>query len=556
MTSKAGYFKPAIPGKTFRVPRDFCLCRDPRTGSLKRTTRTVDVVIDNTGEYFNDPLVNLNPNYKGKRHRLPGRKGDIVGAFVGPCNCPEGYKPQKKRKSKGPKRGVSTSMSRYRERNTNLQQVGSIPAGAKLGVFKVFQNNQLSSSQNVNTTGSLPGHITAERCWDSTNSGPPYRSGGPFGLVKIEVPGGGRYHLSQRSNQFSPGFWWQYDGDFIDNGDWASDTVGNYTSLQVPAITGFDTLAWDKTKPRVEKANLAQFVYELRDLPGQLKTSMDSFVSFYRFVNGRGDPRSLLQPKVVAENFLNHEFGWVPFMSDYIKFLDVWQNSTSFITDLVANNGRWQRRRASLESSSTERLVQRMYYPAVEPFGSNIQGLCDTISVDGIPCKGYCDIREVVETKTWACGRFTFYRPEFDMDLEYGNSYLVYLQRIASLYGLRLTPTLLWKITPWTWTVDWFTHFGDYIKRLDDFTVDGIVSRGLYIMRTTQRKVFKISTIFFNGGKRTIVWQRSFQTKARKVADSPYGFDLTWSNLSARQYAILGAIGLTRSNSGFISRGA
>jgi hypothetical protein len=503
--------------------------------------------------------------------------GTIFGAFVGKCPC--SHQPRSsKRKNRGHKKlSFSSAYSRYRERNLNLDRVGSIPPGAKLGLFKIFQNNQVSSSQQLNTTGAIGGSIEAERCWDSLNPYP-YVSGGPLALTKIRVPGPGAYSMSAKSVS-APGNWWQYDGKVVDNGDWGPDTLGSYSMNAPPVITGFDTAAWDKTKPRVAQANMGQFIYELRDLPGQLKTSMDSIISVWR---GLGLPSrfssnlnshgwsvpgyytsidSVVNSKTLADNFLNHCFGWVPFLSDYFKFLDVFSRAHELVSDITRNNGQWQKRRAVLQSDSTERLVTRLYYPGIEPWGFQIQGLCDTRPVDGIPCKGFTDIYEVVTTDIWSKGEFTFYRPEFDMNLpenqpENLSSYLAAIQRLMTLYGVRISPGLLYAITPWSWTVDWFTGFGNYVRRLDDFTNDGIVSRGLYIMRHMKRKVVKSSTIFLSGGQRTFTWERTLEHKSRKVADSPYGFDLTWNNLSLRQYAILGAIGITRSNSGFVSRGA
>jgi len=40
------------------------------------------------------------------------------------------------------------------------------------------------------------------------------------------------------------------------------------------------------------------------------------------------------------------------------------------------------------------------------------------------------------------------------------------------------------------------------------------------------------------------------------VADGPYGFNVPWNTITPRQWAILGAIGISRTSSGFISRGA
>jgi hypothetical protein len=539
MSFRPGFFKPAL-GRTFRVPKDYIRCT--RNGITKVVHREVSVVTDNVGR--------------------------TIGAFVGDATCPFASRSKtKKRKSK--KHQSGGGFSRYRQKNTDLQRVGTLPAGAKLGVFKTFSNNQVSSSQDVNTTGSVAGSIDFQRCWDSSNR-PPFNTSGPFGLIKVKIPGSGRFSVAAKSSLFAPGNWWQYDGVIVDDGNWTSDSIGNYLASGVPAVVGYDTLAWDKLKPHVEKANVAQFVYELRDMPGMVSTTKNtsqSFASLWRdlrdFRFGASRERSIrlhrdleasMSPTVVADNFLNHAFGWVPFLSDVGKIVSTYSNQSQLISEMTRDNGTWKRRRAVLKSEENTRLLHREYYPGIQPWGFNIQGCCDTRVVDGVPCKGYFDLYETIKETVWSTGWFTYYRPEFDMNLS--DDYIGAIQRLLTLYGVRITPTLLYKITPWTWLVDWFTEFGKYINRLDDFVVDGIVSRNLCIMRTTERSVTKQSNVFFSSGARTFTWRRSQEIKSRKVADSPYGFDLTWNNLSLRQAAILGAIGISRTNSGFISRGA
>lgn len=567
MSRRPGYFK-AVRGKTFSVPSDTVLCSSHSPSSKPlRVKREVYVI---RGERSSG-LDNLN---------LKNQRGSIIGVFVEGSGCPDEFVPRKRKKTKRRKTAkFSSSFSRYRERNPNFERFGNIPAGAKLGVFKIFQNGQLSSSTQVNTTGSIGGSATIERCWDSLNTGPPYKSGGPLALWKTKIPGAGRVSMGLiKGTEFTPGNWWQYQGDFVDNSDWGPDLVGNYLPAGIPALTGMDTLAWNKTKPRLVQANVAQFVYELRDMPRMLKTSIDDIYSVSRQfgfdfsrdpLSGRfkfadagrySELDAVLQPRRLADSFLNHNFGWVPFVSDLVKMYDTWQNTHQLVTDITRNNGMWQRRRASLQNEATYKVIHKAYYPGMEPWGFNIQGLCSDRVIDGISCKGYFEVHEITEVKTWAEGEFTFYRPEFDMNLPQNSdgysSYIGALQRLATLYGVRISPSLVYKVTPWTWLVDWFTNFGQFVEKLDDFAVDGIVSRGLYIMRHTRRTVRKISQIFFSSGPRTFISERTLEMKQRKVADSPYGFDQTWNNLSLRQLAILGAIGISQSPSGFISRGA
>lgn len=560
MADKPGYIK-LLLGKRSKIPRDFVTCHG------RRIRRSVFVIRQSVDRRF-------------------GRNRDVPYgiAFVAPVKCPDSLRTHKRGgKKRGARHDVTyTVYGRYRERNPGFERFGDIKPGTKLGVFKTYQNSSVSSTTNLLTTGASIGSISSERSWDQKHPGPPYRSVGPFALIKTDVSGAGRGSFGTiRSKLFAPGNWWEYTGEYVDNGDWLTDSVSNYLSTGAPAIVGYDTLAWDKLKPRVSKSGLAQFFYELRDLPGMLKTSASRFSRIWESISpprlgvtivnraGAGDAivrvrrgrdtsffSAVMDPRHAADDFLNHNFGWVPFISDLGNMYDAYMRSHELISEIARTNGAWVRKRAVLKSETTQRHIGRQYTAGIEPFGFQLQGLCDDMVVDGITCKAYFDITEVVETKVWATGLFKFYRPEFDMNLEYSDSYVGALQRLLTLYGLRISPSVIYKVTPWSWLVDWFSNFGRFIERADDFTVDGIVSKQLCIMAQTKRNVYKTSVINFSSGQRILTWQRQWSSKVRKVADSPYGFDQTWNNLSLRQWAILGAIGISRSNSGFISRGA
>jgi hypothetical protein len=113
--------------------------------------------------------------------------------------------------------------------------------------------------------------------------------------------------------------------------------------------------------------------------------------------------------------------------------------------------------------------------------------------------------------------------------------------------GLRVSPSNIYKAIPWTWCIDWMTHFGDNITAIDDMLLDQIAYKYLYLMHhhletTTLKQYLPLKT----GGNITLEWTRVNECKQRAVGLSPYGFDLSWSNLTPRQLAILAAIGLTR----------
>jgi hypothetical protein len=348
----------------------------------------------------------------------------------------------------------------------------------------------------------------------------------------------------------------EYNGIVADDGTWTNDSTSQYLFQGIPSLTGYDTKAWDYLKPKVTRASLAQFIYELKDLPGQLETTANLFADTWRAYGGSRST-ILMHPNLVAENFLNHEFGWAPFIGDLIQLGKLFWWSNEYIAQTIKDNNTWMRRTRVLEETETIGEIFKGPGSATMPSSSDFRlaGALRDFSFNGFTTKGSCTITEHKTVRVWATGSFKYYRPEFDLTREDAQSAWGAMQRRLTLYGLRINPTVLWKITPWSWAVDWFTQVGKFIEHHDEFITDGIVSRYLYIMKSIKRYVTKTSVLNAWSGPRTYQWVRTLETKQRKVADSPYGFDLTWDNLSARQYAILGAIGITRNNLGFISRG-
>lgn len=456
------------------------------------------------------------------------------------------------------------SYSRYRELPLSGYE-RTIRAGVTvLGTFKRRINNVVDTTQVQKATGDRFEELQLVRTWDQVNPGPPYNAGGPFRSVAYRVPsselkGGGKYVSSQFLG-LQPRSDWEYIGKFSCGQNWATDVLSTYVDSgwsSFSSLSGFHSKAWDSLKPKVSTAGLAQFVYELRDLPGQLKTSSHLFSDLWKEFYGRKH-RDIITPHRAADNFLNHHFGWVPFISDLVKLYEAYSLSEQIIIQSIKNNGRWMKRSRVLENVDSLTPLLRLYGSDTEPSDGTfpMAQMVGSMTVDGIPCKGLTDIHLHDSHRVWAVGSFKYYRPEFDDSLEDFSSLTTTIQRTLTRYGARINPVVLYKITPWTWLIDWFTKFGDFVERLNDFVDDGIVSRYLYVMKQSDRTVIKTCMINFSGsGPLTLRWERKLSTKQREVADSPYGFNVPWSGLSAKQLAILAAVGFTNLGSGFIARG-
>jgi hypothetical protein len=446
---------------------------------------------------------------------------------------------------------------RFRERKT--PQRIALPQGTLMGKQQRFSSTgQLKGSTNLVTQSSGLAGLTIERMWDENHQiRKEYREGGPLFYSKVLLPFQTQ-HIGKISTQgFSvPGLgtdYLEYNG-FFANPIWTGDTMtmnqylamGNAPSFDptlVPDPLVWSTIAFDRLRPQIPKGGLAQAIIELREAPSMFKQTFKSAKDLLLSLGGNRDS-PVIRPKRIASDYLNHQFGWVPFISDYNKFIDVVVNSKRYIDQLIRDNGLWVRRRRTLfEQTTSTRIALNTFSALCEP---NITDLCKPIVVEGNQTSGtYAEIYREDFTKAWAVGSFKYYRQIFDKEIPGFDSSINNVQQLLALHGAEVNPALLYKITPWTWLIDWFTGLGSIIDRANSIATDGIVCNYLYIMQKTVRKLRLNSNFNTYQGLRVVPWERLIWTKQRVEATGPYGFTPP-SSLSAKQLSILGALGIDR----------
>lgn len=395
-------------------------------------------------------------------------------------------------------------------------------------------------------------NAVAESCFDQIHAGPPYRTGGPFTKIRIEFPPTQVLGIGVRDSgtvtrsiwgvgtgpiRYSGGFTNpNFQGDVVSYADLAS-LLGAASPL-IPSLSGWSPLAFAKTRPALEKAGLAVAVAEARDIPRMMRTTSGIFHDLWK-ASGGSPAAKFLAPKGAADHFLNHQFGWVPFISDMSKFIQTYQNAAAIKSRLTNENNRWITRRATLLNSFQETKLAGDFGMRVEPAGDHVN-----ILLDSPPS---WEVWERKASLITTSGSFKYYRPEFDDSLPDYGSVMNTIQRQLTMYGARLSPSNIYKAVPWSWAIDWFTDFGSVIDRATDWGLDGIVSKYLFLMRHDYREVVLKQVLpFKTGGSVTLEFSRVTDVKIRRESDSPYGFGLTWNSLTPRQLAILAALGVSR----------
>jgi hypothetical protein len=319
-------------------------------------------------------------------------------------------------------------------------------------------------------------------------------------------------------------------------------------------MSGDHTLAWDKTKPKIEDGGLFVAVAELKDIPRMFQTSLRGFKGAWdmssRLFNQNGNLTGMslrqirMAPKKAADHFINHNFGWIPFVNDVASFLSNLRDFREKIGRLSKENGQWIRRRSVIRNVFIDEVIPGWSGTGIH----NVWPLNTSPANDtwvGTPIWEY---RRKFEWHVDAVGAFRYYIPYFDVTSpEWGG--LGVLKRQLTIHGARINPYHVYQAVPWTWLIDWLGPVGHDLKALQDSHSDNLVAKYLFLTSHLVETIIFKQFVPFNaasGGPKTLVWTRKRVVKQREKVDSPFGFGLTWDQLSPKQLAILAALGILR----------
>jgi hypothetical protein len=294
------------------------------------------------------------------------------------------------------------------------------------------------------------------------------------------------------------------------------------------SILGYGTTAVARCIPTNPVAGLANFLGELRrdGLPKRPGESMRK-----EFERGQ-------TLKGLSSEYLNYQFAIAPFLNDVRSFATVVKDHDKILKQYLRDSGKDIRRSYSfpVESTITNSVISPSYYPQ----GGNLPASWFN--------PGVLTLQTVTTVERWFSGRFCYLLTFGDSQME---QLKLYEQKANKLLGVRLTPELVWNLTPWTWAADWFANAGDVFHNVSAFSRDGLVMRHGYVMeRKTITKTYTLSGYSVKSGTTgacpPLTLNITQQRKVRRKA-SPYGFGVKDVDLSPRQIAILAALGINRS---------
>jgi hypothetical protein len=291
---------------------------------------------------------------------------------------------------------------------------------------------------------------------------------------------------------------------------------------------------WNKFKPGKPGVSLGQALVELRNIPTVPKLLLRGLGSWKTL------PAELRQRhygyKQLGGDYLNAQFGWVPFLRDLAGLASVQSYVARRLAQLKRDNGQAVRREGNVWSDNdvtvTESSVYHPTYPYVHPFYHTQAG----------NTHGRRILTKSTQQRTWFCAKFRYYIP--DIDTDQGR-----MRATARLLGIVPSPDLLWEVLPWSWLIDWFANVGDVMSNLSENAAENLVAEYAYVMsewKLTQTVNESINILSSNGVTPISCESETVQHVKRRSSASPYGFGLNPASLSGKQGLILSALGISR----------
>nr|URG15665.1 MAG: maturation protein [Leviviridae sp.] len=245
----------------------------------------------------------------------------------------------------------------------------------------------------------------------------------------------------------------------------------------------------------------------------------------------------------LGSEYLNVEFGWKPLLNDIVSVLHALTDASATISAFSAGSGqvtRRQRKLPPLEDTTSSDVSSNRWGLHGPLLGSSEMNRLATRSQSG-------SISTIKSSETYSfSGAFTYYVD--DSSTVFGRL-REYEQKANHLLGLRLTPELLWNAMPWTWLVDWVFDINNAIGVASKFQNDGLVMKYGYLMKHTLREVTYSCVVnarikgVLTPTRVSTTW---FYDQKERVRATPFGFGVDLNRLNPRQWAILGALGLSQ----------
>jgi hypothetical protein len=348
-----------------------------------------------------------------------------------------------------------------------------------------------------------------------------YHEGGPFRTTDF------RYAIPQRNVTLKGGLGTVYKGPIFTAPDIVSSTsaaMNSFRSFDSSDLDPDGATAIALCSPTNSNANVGTALGEILD-DGILKSL--PLVPTWR-------NRTKLA-KAAGSEYLSAVFGWLPLVKEITNVGDSVRHSRTLIEHHQKGAGSNTRREFEFpieKSVSVSTFLRR----ASTPLGLGSQFDSGTTPT----------VTKTVETviRKWFVGSFTY--PGLS-----GGDALDKVQGAAAqadkLFGITLTPDIVWELTPWSWAIDWFSNAGMVVHNFSEMASHGLVMKYGYIMEeksvTSTYSMDRSGLVGTNGPPPP---SQTIQVSKLRHEANPFGFGLSWEGLSPSQLLITAALGITR----------
>ncbi|DAD51425.1 maturation protein [ssRNA phage Esthiorhiza.3_9] len=241
--------------------------------------------------------------------------------------------------------------------------------------------------------------------------------------------------------------------------------------------------------------------------------------------------------RLASELYLEYQFGFRPLVADIRDLIRNIQSLDKRIEQLRRDNDRVVRRRYRFPEERAQETIQ---------YGPNVGApILDTYF--------YVHPGQLEQTITdnkisYFSGAFLYHIP-FNQDGSWEQHRAQGRALARIIFGVDLNISTVYQAAPWSWALDWVSNVGDTLQNVVSAQEDGLIMKYGYVMESREiQNLLTLSSIRFTWPETDFTTTQSFvrESKAR-VRATPFGFGLDLSTFTPRQWALISAIGISRS---------
>lgn len=308
-------------------------------------------------------------------------------------------------------------------------------------------------------------------------------------------------------------------GSYITYDNWIPSGFTNvsHLSTSVPTVGASALTLRARTNPSREEVSVPNFIHELKDLPGMYRDIMSFKLRLRNLGSGRGDPRT------IANYHLSTQMGFLPLISDLRKMMQFQHLADRRIVELNR-----------LYSSRGLKRRLRLY--------SEVQSdQSDIVAESSLGT--FIRVRKYKVTKIERWGTIRWIPTSVPKDLRRQDLGRIARKLVFGLHHRGVDAVQAWNALPWTWLIDWFANFDDFLEAHRN-DIPAAPTGPCNIMTRTETYETWVRTDLFEQSIKGASGLRKLTTKER--AQSSGSLSVTLPFLNGRQWSILGALALQR----------